>query len=168
MEEPKRDIKTYLMYGIVIGLLALGVYYFFSKSITDTPPPDETEETVAESVEVGENTLMPDASGLKTEDVKVGSGDEAAPGKSVTVHYVGTLQDGTKFDSSRDRGEPFTFNLGAGEVIPGWDYGVAGMKVGGVRKLTIPPKLAYGEYGAPPTIGPNETLLFEVELLEVN
>lgn len=167
MDEPKRDTKTYIMYGVVIGLFVLGLFYFFKKSITDSPPAPESDKTVAQEPEVGENNLMPDASGLKTEDVKVGTGDEAAPGKSVTVHYVGTLQDGTKFDSSRDRGEPFTFNLGAGEVIPGWDYGVAGMKVGGVRKLTIPPELAYGEYGAPPTIGPNETLLFEVELLKV-
>ena len=104
---------------------------------------------------------------LKTEDVKVGTGTEATAGKTVTVHYVGTLTSGSKFDSSRDRGEGFTFRLGAGQVIEGWDKGVAGMKVGGVRKLTIPPELAYGKSGHPPVIPPSATLVFEVELLEV-
>ncbi|NOK37148.1 FKBP-type peptidyl-prolyl cis-trans isomerase [Corallococcus exercitus] len=104
---------------------------------------------------------------LKTEDVKVGTGTEAVAGKRVTVHYVGTLTDGKKFDNSRDRGQGFTFSLGAGQVIQGWDQGVAGMKVGGVRKLTIPPELGYGSRGAAGVIPPNATLLFEVELLDV-
>jgi FKBP-type peptidyl-prolyl cis-trans isomerase len=106
---------------------------------------------------------------LKIEDVKVGTGDEAVAGKSVTVHYTGWLANGTKFDSSKDRGQPFTFQLGAGQVINGWDQGVAGMKVGGVRKLTIPPSLGYGANGAGGgAIPPNATLVFEVELLGVN
>lgn len=104
---------------------------------------------------------------LIKEDVKVGAGAEATSGKSVTVHYVGTLTNGTKFDSSRDRGQGFTFRLGAGQVIQGWDQGVAGMKIGGVRKLTIPPELGYGARGAGGVIPPNATLVFEVELLEV-
>src|SRR2546423_3347110 len=104
---------------------------------------------------------------LKIEDLKVGTGTEAKSGKQVTVHYVGTLTNGTKFDSSRDRGEGFDFKLGAGQVIKGWDQGVAGMKVGGLRKLTIPPELAYGAGGYPPVIPPNSTLVFEVELLKV-
>lgn len=104
---------------------------------------------------------------LKIENLKSGAGDEAKPGSRVTVHYVGTLTNGSKFDSSRDRGEGFTFKLGAGQVIKGWDQGVAGMKVGDVRKLTIPPHLAYGERGYPPVIPPNSTLVFEVELLSV-
>ena len=104
---------------------------------------------------------------LEIEDVKVGTGADAQVGKNVTVHYVGTLTNGTKFDSSRDRGEGFQFGLGAGEVIKGWDQGVAGMKVGGIRKLTIPPELAYGARGFPPVIPPNSTLVFEVELLSV-
>lgn len=104
---------------------------------------------------------------LKSEDLQLGDGTEATSGKRVTVHYVGTLTDGSKFDSSRDRGEGFTFRLGAGEVIKGWDQGVAGMKIGGLRKLTIPHQLAYGERGYPPVIPPRATLVFEVELLEV-
>ena len=104
---------------------------------------------------------------LQVDDMKVGTGAEAVAGKTVTVHYVGTLTNGSKFDSSRDRGQGFTFRLGAGQVIQGWDKGVAGMKVGGLRKLTIPPDMAYGARGFPPVIPPNSTLVFEVELLDV-
>ena len=104
---------------------------------------------------------------LGMEDVKVGTGAEATAGKTVSVHYVGTLTSGDKFDSSRDRGAPFSFTLGAGQVIRGWDQGVAGMKIGGLRKLTIPPDLAYGDRGFPPIIPPKSTLVFEVELLAV-
>lgn len=104
---------------------------------------------------------------LQIETLKPGAGDEAVSGKSVTVHYVGTLTDGKKFDSSRDRGQGFTFKLGLGQVIQGWDRGVAGMKVGEVRKLTIPPEMGYGARGYPPVIPPNATLVFEVELLGV-
>jgi FKBP-type peptidyl-prolyl cis-trans isomerase FkpA len=107
------------------------------------------------------------ASELKFEDIKVGEGAVAEAGKQVVVHYTGTLTDGTKFDSSLDRNDPFTFSLGAGQVIKGWDEGVKGMKVGGKRKLTIPPQLGYGEAGAGGVIPPNATLIFEVELLDV-
>lgn len=106
-------------------------------------------------------------SDLQIEDIKVGTGVEAKAGQHVTVHYVGTLTNGSKFDSSRDRGKGFGFQLGAGQVIKGWDLGVAGMKVGGVRKLTIPAPLAYGDRGFPPVIPPGSTLVFEVELLGV-
>ena len=105
---------------------------------------------------------------MKKEDLKVGTGAVAEAGKRVAVHYTGWLTNGTKFDSSKDHGQPFTFQLGAGQVIKGWDQGVAGMKVGGVRKLTIPPSLGYGGEGAGGVIPPGATLVFEVELLGVN
>jgi FKBP-type peptidyl-prolyl cis-trans isomerase FkpA len=105
------------------------------------------------------------ASGLIIEELKVGTGAEAAAGQYVSVHYTGWLTDGSKFDSSKDRGDPFEFPLGAGHVIRGWDEGVQGMKVGGSRKLTIPSDLGYGARGAGGVIPPNATLVFEVELL---
>lgn len=106
------------------------------------------------------------ASGLKYEDLVVGTGAEVKAGQSVTVHYTGWLTDGKKFDSSKDRKDPFVFPLGAGRVIKGWDEGVQGMKVGGKRKLTIPPGIGYGSRGAGSVIPPNATLIFEVELLK--
>ncbi len=105
---------------------------------------------------------------LQIEDIQVGNGAEAKPGQHVSVHYTGWLTDGTKFDSSKDRGRPFEFVLGAGQVIQGWDQGVAGMKVGGTRKLTIPPELGYGAQNVGGgLIPPNSTLLFEVVLIGV-
>ena len=106
-------------------------------------------------------------SGLQYTDLEVGTGDEASAGQTVVVHYRGTLEDGSQFDASYDRGQPFSFPLGAGRVIKGWDEGVQGMKVGGKRKLVIPPDLGYGARGAGGVIPPNATLIFEVELLEV-
>ena len=108
------------------------------------------------------------ASGLQYWDIVVGTGATAAPGNNVKVHYSGFLTTGEKFDSSRDRGEPFSFPLGAGQVIKGWDEGVAGMKVGGQRQLRIPPALGYGAAGAGGAIPPNATLIFDVELLGVD
>jgi FKBP-type peptidyl-prolyl cis-trans isomerase FkpA len=107
-------------------------------------------------------------SGLNYEELQVGNGDEAKPGDTVEVHYTGWLKNGTKFDSSKDRGRPFSFALGTGRVIKGWDEGVAGMKVGGKRKLVIPPELGYGKGGAGSSIPPDAQLTFEVELLKIN
>jgi len=104
-------------------------------------------------------------SGLEIEDQIVGEGDEAVAGQTVEVHYTGWLTDGTKFDSSHDRDQTFSFKLGGGQVIAGWDQGVAGMKIGGTRKLTIPADLGYGERGAGGVIPPNATLVFKVELI---
>lgn len=110
---------------------------------------------------------MTTASGLKYVDQVIGTGEVAVAGKTTTVHYTGRLENGTKFDSSVDRGQPFSFPLGAGRVIKGWDEGVQGMKVGGKRKLTIPSDLGYGARGAGGVIPPNATLIFDVELLGV-
>jgi len=107
------------------------------------------------------------AAKLQIVDVQVGKGAEAVNGKTVIVHYTGTLTDGKKFDSSVDRGQPFSFLLGTGQVIKGWDEGVKGMKVGGKRKLTIPPDMAYGDAGAGGVIPPKATLVFDVELIDV-
>jgi FKBP-type peptidyl-prolyl cis-trans isomerase len=120
----------------------------------------------AEDKDAKEKVIMT-PSGLKYVDLKEGTGPAASKGDTVEVHYTGWLKDGKKFDSSLDRGQPFTFTLGAGRVIKGWDEGVAGMKVGGKRKLIIPPELAYGSRGAGGVIPPNAELTFEVELLRI-
>lgn len=114
-----------------------------------------------------EEKVVTTASGLKYIDTKVGTGAEAKKGDTVEVHYTGWLKDGKKFDSSKDRGQPFSFELGSGQVIKGWDEGVEKMKVGGTRKLIIPPDLAYGKRGAGGVIPPDAELTFEVELLGI-
>ena len=112
-------------------------------------------------------TAIKTTSGLMIEDLVVGTGSAAGAGQQVSVHYTGWLMNGTKFDSSKDRGRAFQFSLGKGEVIRGWDEGVAGMKIGGKRTLTIPPAYGYGARGAGGVIPPNATLIFDVELLGV-
>ncbi len=118
------------------------------------------------SCKSGDSTPKPIPASLKIEDIKVGTGAEAKFGKNITVHYVGTLTDGTKFESSRDKNKPITFEFGAGVVIDGWDLGLQGMKIGGIRKLTIPPDLGYGSEERN-KIPANSTLIFEIELFEV-
>ena len=123
--------------------------------------------TYARELDVDLTAMTKQPSGLYIQDLKTGTGTEATSGKQVSVHYTGTLVDGRKFDSSRDRNEPIPFKLGAGQVIAGWDEGISGMKVGGRRKLVIPPELGYGSRGAGGVIPPNATLVFDVELMDV-
>jgi FKBP-type peptidyl-prolyl cis-trans isomerase len=122
---------------------------------------------IAEKI-MTENKAVTTDSGLKYVDLAEGDGASPKTGQTVTVHYTGTLENGKKFDSSRDRGKPFSFKIGVGQVIKGWDEGVATMKVGGRRQLTIPPDLGYGARGAGGVIPPNATLIFDVELLEIS
>lgn len=167
------DKKT-LYILIFLGILTLigGIYIFTSKDPVNnqafpTSIPSATITPEATPTATASAKVITNMNGLKIEDEVVGTGTEAVFGKKITVNYSGTLTDGTKFDSSYDRGTPFTFNLGAGEVIQGWDQGFTGMKVGGKRKLTIPSELGYGASGAGGVIPPNATLIFEVELLKV-
>lgn len=131
------------------------------------PEPAPLATEYADELEVDLASMQRSDTGLLWETVEAGSGEVARTGDVVSVHYTGWLPDGTKFDSSRDRGEPFEFLVGAGRVISGWDEGVSGMRVGEVRRLVIPPALGYGASGAGGVIPPNATLVFEVELLEV-
>jgi len=146
----KKRMKKFILSLLVVLLAGCS---------TQAPEQESISQTDERQVEMAEE--------LKIEDLVAGEGEEAKAGDVVEVHYTGTLTDGAKFDSSLDRGVPFEFELGAGEVIPGWDQGVAGMRVGGKRKLTIPPELGYGERGVPGTIPGNATLIFEVELLGI-
>lgn len=152
----------------ILGVLALSRNRGEAVKLITNPSPALTVFASPTQSEEMSATISPmqETDELVVEDLKVGTGAEAVAGKKVTVNYKGTLTDGTQFDSSYDRGVPFNFVLGAGEVIEGWDQGVAGMKVGGMRKLTIPPMLGYGAQ-AIGSIPANSTLIFEVELLEV-
>jgi FKBP-type peptidyl-prolyl cis-trans isomerase len=136
-----------------------------TRSVLLDPAPSATETPAAATPEAKPSASA--AAELKKEDLAPGKGPAAKKGDTVKVHYTGTLLDGTKFDSSRDRDEPFEFTLGQGMVIKGWDEGVVGMKKGGKRKLTIPGDLAYGKRGSPPKIPPDATLVFDIELVEI-
>jgi peptidylprolyl isomerase/FKBP-type peptidyl-prolyl cis-trans isomerase FkpA len=146
----------------ILALVSLGG----AASCIDNPPPVVKTPTTGDDPQGSENSKPVDVK-LVSEDVVVGNGTEAKKGDAVTVDYTGTLLDGTKFDSSKDRKNPFSFIIGNGQVIRGWEQGVVGMKVGGRRKLTIPPELAYGHEGKPPTIPADATLVFDIELLHV-
>lgn len=158
---------------LIIAAISTGVSGMIACTKSSTEPAQQTGATTANTTAPAAQTAAEStaestaATALKMEDLKVGTGAEAVAGKTVSVHYTGWLTDGKKFDSSLDRGQPFEFQLGAGQVIQGWDKGVAGMKVGGKRKLTIPSDMGYGARGAGGVIPPNATLVFEVELLGV-
>jgi peptidylprolyl isomerase len=171
-----------ISFGIIVffGVLLLFTSWFGSGSTSDaiaselnpekhavtaktTPNTISTEETIAMNLDNAVTT----SSGLKYIDLQEGEGATPNQGQTVKVHYTGTLEDGSKFDSSRDRGQPFSFKIGVGQVIKGWDEGVGSMKVGGRRTLIIPSELGYGSRGAGGVIPPNATLIFDVELLEI-
>jgi len=165
--------KSVFIFFILIVAIGVTGWALFLKSGGDTDmevltasespmAEEETTQDVNEDAEVKTHEA-----GFKFQDLQVGDGDEIQPGQNAVVHYTGWLEDGTKFDSSLDRGEPFVFTVGAGQVIQGWDLGVAGMKVGGTRRLTLPPALAYGDRGAGGLIPPNATLVFQVQLLDI-
>lgn len=149
------------MFAVFGGIAILGIAALFIFGIIQLP-----RTSTSTTQEEATSTQTPQATELKIEDTQPGTGAEVKSGDTISIHYKGTLTDGTVFDSSYDRGEPFETQIGVGQVIEGWDKGVVGMKVGGKRKLTIPPTMGYGAQAAG-KIPPNSTLIFEVELLEI-
>ena len=173
-------IKNSFIFIVVVIIVGIAGWFFVNKARNASRVSDLTEVVsgtpeatpTPSSMDIEENTntggnWMKLPSGLQIKDVVIGYGKEAHEGDIVAAHYVGTLEDGTKFDSSYDRGEPFAFPLGGGMVIKGWDLGLVGMKVGGKRKLIIPSELGYGSRGAGATIPPDTTLYFDIEMMAV-
>jgi len=148
-----------LLIALVAGLVVFAIALYFIFGLNDKPSEEAKVDTATTADATPKN--------LKIEDLKVGTGEAVKSGDNIVINYLGTLTNGTKFDSSYDRGTPFETQIGVGQVIKGWDLGVIGMKVGGKRKLTIPPELGYGEQGSGDKIPPNSTLIFEVELMGI-
>jgi FKBP-type peptidyl-prolyl cis-trans isomerase len=182
-----KNLKITIFLIVIVLFIAIGAAYYFLKQNNNQPTANQTSASQATSSQPNDNQTLTvsemnqqenntistnspaaEAKSLEIKITREGSGEGAKAGDKLEVHYTGTLKDGTKFDSSRDRGEPFTFTLGAGQVIKGWDQGMIGMKVGEIRKLTIPAELGYGDRGAGTLIPPGATLIFEVELLKIN
>jgi len=159
-------MKTQYALWIVASVAAISLFACTQKKVEETTTTTTTT-TTAPTTTTTAPVSADSVTELKIEDVKVGTGAVASAGKKITVHYTGTLLNGTKFDSSVDRGQPFSFTLGQGQVIEGWDKGFDGMKVGGKRKLTIPAKMAYGDRAMGDKIPANSPLVFDVELLGV-
>lgn len=159
--------RWFLSLMVVFGLVG-AISLVGCKAKVEEPAPTQSEQPAAEEpVAAAPASTTADVTELKIKDIVVGKGAAAKNGDTLSMHYTGWLTDGTKFDSSVDRNQPFDFVLGQGGVIEGWDKGVAGMKVGGKRELIIPSTMGYGEQGSPPVIPPNATLRFEVELLAI-
>jgi FKBP-type peptidyl-prolyl cis-trans isomerase len=181
MEEQKEDKQinigqTVAIFVFLLALVAVAIYMGgkvkskSSQPATSSQPGlqfGQSQQGSASATTEENMNNNQDNQGLKIEDIKIGDGEEAVNGKKAVVNYTGMLTNGTVFDSSYQRNQPFAFTLGAGEVIKGWDQGVLGMRVGGKRRLTIPPELGYGEFGAGSLIPPNSTLVFEIELLRL-
>lgn len=164
-------LRVGFMLSVFVLVFAQGIQpNAIAASLTQTPAIAVVSEnnTLIASKTMTDANAISTPSGLKYTEIKEGTGAQPQAGQTVSVHYTGTLEDGTKFDSSRDRNQPFSFKLGAGQVIKGWDEGLSTMKVGGQRQLIIPPGLGYGSRGAGGVIPPNATLIFDVELLKIS
>ena len=167
--------KSVFIFTILVVFVAIAVWFVMQKTkevsrTTETPTPAVISGLTPEAgdpVDAAQGKPVKYDNGLIVQDLIVGTGKSAAKGDTLSANYIGTLQDGTKFDSSYDRGQPIQFVLGSGQLIQGWELGLGGMKEGGKRKLTVPPSLGYGAKGAGNVIPPNATLLFEIELVSV-
>jgi len=175
-----KNLIPFLIIGVIIAAGALGIYFILNQQAPAVEIKKNPEEEPMKFIQEQNQNQQQNSTNhpqsvsstsavtqLRIEDEKLGDGSEVKSGDTIVIHYTGTLENGQKFDSSLDRGQPFETQIGVGKVIKGWDQGVIGMKVGGKRKLTIPSDLAYGEQGIKGAIPPNATLIFDLELLEI-